>query len=437
MAVQLGFEIRRSGWTDDALVDLLGGEPLVVRIDAGPVWTHVEWGEGQLPDTILRRVSKELGEAIWMSSWPSIAEFRFQRWVDGKCVRALDYIQEAGWRTVRGVAQPWERAVFGEETGGRAVITANSRTPEIVPEKVYASIAVALGFTGQPSAASSPPTKTRPTSTTRLERFTAAAKTFLVRAQRMADDKRHRQVELIHLLAVLAASPEVGKVFRSAGLEPAVLLQRVQRELSDGTATEPAYLSGAMVSFLARVGESASASGAGVEDLLRALVGECVGRSAAVLHDLNIGPSSLDAHLHALEMDPPPTNAAAPPLFVPNTFMRDVAEELRARLNLVETGASRAQNLFAAIRQHLGDGAVPGLVLRETSDGFRMGRDGAEVALEWNEKDAALVLRVRPRTNLVHVERFRWAIKTFVNENDEDVLTALRRALLTQVVVEA
>lgn len=166
--------------------------------------------------------------------------------------------------------------------------------------------------------------------TIHLERYAPDAKALVAGAQSLADERKHVQVEPIHLLArALDRDRGVAEVFRKAGADPADVAAEADTQLSKlAKATSGlAYLSTAMLALLGRAekeaddtSKGAAATGVGqkpsvgVEHLLNALSQEIRGPGAVVLQAFALGPGSLRPHMAALKSVPrdvPGAGAAA------------------------------------------------------------------------------------------------------------------------------
>ena len=147
--------------------------------------------------------------------------------------------------------------------------------------------------------------------TIHLERYAPDAKALVAGAQSLADERKHVQVEPIHLLArALDRDRGVAEVFKKAGADPADVVAEAESQLSKLTkaGTGLAYLSSAMLGLLARAEKDAEKDGSkgpvGVEHLLNALSQEIRGPAAVVLQAFTLGPGSLRAHMAALKSVP-------------------------------------------------------------------------------------------------------------------------------------
>src|SRR6185312_15895628 len=91
--------------------------------------------------------------------------------------------------------------------------------------------------------------------TIHLERYAPDAKALVAGAQSLADERKHVQVEPIHLLArALDRDRGVAEVFKKAGADPADVVAEAESQLSKlaKAGAGLAYLSSAMLGLLAR-----------------------------------------------------------------------------------------------------------------------------------------------------------------------------------------
>src|SRR3954449_10576380 len=96
--------------------------------------------------------------------------------------------------------------------------------------------------------------------TIHLERYAPDAKTLVAGAQALADERKHVQVEPIHLLPrALDRDRGVAEVFKKAGADPADVAAEVEAQLSKlaKAGAGLAYLSTAMLALLARAEKDA------------------------------------------------------------------------------------------------------------------------------------------------------------------------------------
>jgi ATP-dependent Clp protease ATP-binding subunit ClpB len=147
--------------------------------------------------------------------------------------------------------------------------------------------------------------------TIHLERYAPDAKAHVAGAQSLADERKHVQVEPIHLLArALDRDRGVAEVFKKAGADPADVVAEAESQLSKlaKAGAGLAYLSSAMLGLLSRAEKDAEKDGnkvpVGVEHLLNALSQEIRGPAAVVLQAFALGPGSLRPHMAALKSVP-------------------------------------------------------------------------------------------------------------------------------------
>jgi ATP-dependent Clp protease ATP-binding subunit ClpB len=153
--------------------------------------------------------------------------------------------------------------------------------------------------------------------TVHLARYAPDAKTIVAAAQALADERKHAQVEPIHLLSrAIERDPGVAAVFKKAGAEPAEISAEVETQLGRlaKSSNGLAYLSSAMLALLARAEKEApEPAPVGVEHLLNALSQEIRGAAAVVFQAFGLGPGSLRPHMAALTSVPRDVVAAGLP----------------------------------------------------------------------------------------------------------------------------
>src|SRR6516225_3914226 len=106
--------------------------------------------------------------------------------------------------------------------------------------------------------------------TIHLDRYAPDAKALVAGAQSLADDRKHAQVEPIHLLArAVERDRGAQEVFRRAGADPADLAVEIESALARTQRTTGglSYLSSAMLQLLARAESEAGADAVDIEDL--------------------------------------------------------------------------------------------------------------------------------------------------------------------------
>jgi ATP-dependent Clp protease ATP-binding subunit ClpB len=150
--------------------------------------------------------------------------------------------------------------------------------------------------------------------TIHLERYAPDAKALVAGAQGLADERKHAQVEPIHLLLrAIERDRGVEEVFRRAGADPADVSVEAESALGriSKTTAGLAYLSSAMLALLARAEKEAGSGTVEVEHLLNALSQEIRGSAAVVLQAFGLGPGSLRPHMAALRTVPREAAAGA------------------------------------------------------------------------------------------------------------------------------
>jgi ATP-dependent Clp protease ATP-binding subunit ClpB len=143
--------------------------------------------------------------------------------------------------------------------------------------------------------------------TIHLDRYAPDAKALVAGAQSLADDRKHAQVEPVHLLArAIERDRGVQEVLRRAGADPADVSVEAESQLSriNKTTAGLAYLSNAMLQLLARAEKEAGAGTVEVEHLLNSLSQEIRGPAAVVLQAFGLGPGSFRPHMAALKSVP-------------------------------------------------------------------------------------------------------------------------------------
>jgi ATP-dependent Clp protease ATP-binding subunit ClpB len=170
--------------------------------------------------------------------------------------------------------------------------------------------------------------------TIHLDRYAPDAKAIVASAQGLADERKHAQVEPIHLLArAMERDRGVQEVFRRAGADPADVSAEAESALArmNKTAGGLAYLSNAMLQLLSRAEKEAGSGTVEVEHLLNAMSQEIRGPAAVVLQAFGLGPGSFRPHMAALKSVPREVAAPAPPPSgdVLARFTHDLVERAR------------------------------------------------------------------------------------------------------------
>jgi ATP-dependent Clp protease ATP-binding subunit ClpB len=169
--------------------------------------------------------------------------------------------------------------------------------------------------------------------TIHLDRYAPDAKALVAGAQSLADERKHAQVEPIHLLARANDRDRgVQEVFRRAGGDPADVSVEAESQLAriHKTTGGLAYLSNAMLQLLARAEKEAGTGTVEVEHLLNALSQEIRGPAAVVLQAFGLGPGSLRPHMAALKSVPREVTPQGPSTGdVLSRFTHDLVERAR------------------------------------------------------------------------------------------------------------
>jgi ATP-dependent Clp protease ATP-binding subunit ClpB len=169
--------------------------------------------------------------------------------------------------------------------------------------------------------------------TIHLDRYAPDAKALVAGAQSLADERKHAQVEPIHLLArAIERDRGVQEVFRRAGADPADVSVESESQLAriNKTTGGLAYLSSSMLQLLARAEKEAATATVEVEQLLNALSQEIRGAAAVVLQAFALGPGSFRPHMAALRSVPREIVPAGPSAAdVLSRFTHDLVERAR------------------------------------------------------------------------------------------------------------
>lgn len=164
-----------------------------------------------------------------------------------------------------------------------------------------------------------------------LARYAADAKAWVSGAQALADERRHAEVEPLHLLARgLEREPGVQEVFRRAVRDLLELEAAAERALAAlPLGRESAYLSTAMLDLLERAEREASRERAphvAVQHVLSALSQEVRGPAGEVLGAFGVAPGTLRPHFGALRSAPRASAASAANA---RAFTVDLVERVR------------------------------------------------------------------------------------------------------------
>ena len=152
-----------------------------------------------------------------------------------------------------------------------------------------------------------------------LERYLPAAKSLVARAQALADDRRHAEVQPLHLLSrALERGRSTRAVFERAVSNVLDFEAAVERALSSlPVSKEHAYLSDAMIDLLSRAERDATLERAPrvtSAHLLNALSQEIRGAAGEILSAFGVAPGSLRRHVAALDEKSDAAGPEAPAL---------------------------------------------------------------------------------------------------------------------------
>ncbi|HEY6562366.1 MAG TPA: AAA family ATPase [Polyangiaceae bacterium] len=164
-----------------------------------------------------------------------------------------------------------------------------------------------------------------------LDRYAPEAKALVAGAQALADERRHAEVQPLHLLArALERDPGVAEVLRRANVNTVEVLAASERALAAlPSSNEPAYLSSAMLDLLERAQREAERDRSrqvSLEHLLNALTQEIRGPAGEILGAFGVAPGSLRRHMAALNSVARPEAPRAAPA---SDYTRDLVEEAR------------------------------------------------------------------------------------------------------------
>jgi ATP-dependent Clp protease ATP-binding subunit ClpB len=145
-----------------------------------------------------------------------------------------------------------------------------------------------------------------PLTTLSLERYVPPAKALVARAQTLADERRHAEVQPLHLLSrALERGKATRTVFERAVSSVMDFEAAVERALSSlPQSKERSYLSDAMIDLLSRAERDASLERAPrvtASHLLNALSQEIRGAAGEILSAFGVSPGSLRHHTASLD----------------------------------------------------------------------------------------------------------------------------------------
>jgi ATP-dependent Clp protease ATP-binding subunit ClpB len=273
------------------------------------------------------------------------------------------------------------------------------------------------------------------TTTLRLERYSRPAKSLVAGAQALADERKHAEVQPLHLLvSMLERSPGAVEVLRKAGAGVVELKAASERALAElPRSNEPAYLSPAMLDLLERAQREAErdrTEALELEHLLNALSQEIRGAAGELLSAYGIAPGSLRQHMAVLRQ----AAAAVEPASAGGAgerFTRDLVSESRQRLQDPVIGrALELRRLLTILeRRHkshpllVGEpGVGKGAIIRGLSQRLASGDVPTSLAgMRLLELDAgALVAGARLRGEIE--ERVRLLVKQLCEDGGDTLL---------------
>jgi len=147
-----------------------------------------------------------------------------------------------------------------------------------------------------------------PLTTLSLDRYLPPAKALVARAQALADERRHHEVQPLHLLSrALERGQSTRTVFEratSSVLDFEAAVERALSTLPQAPANEKSYLSDAMIDLLGRAERDAGLERApritGAH-LLNALSQEIRGAAGEILSAFGVVPGALRRHTAVLD----------------------------------------------------------------------------------------------------------------------------------------
>ncbi len=270
-----------------------------------------------------------------------------------------------------------------------------------------------------------------------LDRYAAEAKALIAGAQALADERRHQEVEPVHLLLRgLTKDPGIVEVFKHAGVHVVELQSAAERALEGlPRGNEPAYLAGSMLDLLERAEREADRERArevGLEQVLNALSQEIRGPAGELLGAFGVSPGSLRSHLSALRSvpRPAPTRESGDPI---ERFTHDLVADAREdRIDPVIGRDAEVRRLLTIIERRqkshpllvgepgVGKGAVIGALARRLAGGdVPTSLAGARVV---ELEIGALVAGARLRGEVE--ERMRKLLQALQQEKEAVILVA-------------
>jgi ATP-dependent Clp protease ATP-binding subunit ClpC len=196
-------------------------------------------------------------------------------------------------------------------------------------------------------------------STLSLERYAPDAKALVAAAQSLADERKHAEVQPVHLLArVLERDRSVRAVLDRSGTNTLELVAAIERSLAAlPRSTEPAYLSDAMLDLLERAQREAErdrSQAVRVEHVVNALTQEIRGPAGELLGAYGIAPGSLRRELGVLGLRRGPSieaKGSAAPLANGDEMTRDLVEHAKQSGEVVVGRVAEVNRLLAVLER--------------------------------------------------------------------------------------
>ena len=197
-------------------------------------------------------------------------------------------------------------------------------------------------------------------STLSLERYAPEAKALVSGAQSLADERKHAEVQPLHLLArVLERERSVRAVLERSGTNTLELVAAAERALASlPHSAEPAYLSDSMLDLLERAGREAErdrSQAVLVEHVVNALTQEIRGPAGELFGAYGIAPGSLRRELRATQSGrrglPAPEPRSDTPAPNGDGVTRDLVENARTSGDVVIGRAAEVSRLLAVLER--------------------------------------------------------------------------------------
>ena len=122
-----------------------------------------------------------------------------------------------------------------------------------------------------------------------LNRYTKGARQLVRSAQSLADERHHKTMTTLHMMARYLALPPVEQSFRDAQADPALAAKLVELELArQPTSTWPSFLSTDVLAVLQKAEREAGAQPVSLTDLINASVGFGTPHAWSTVQDLGL-----------------------------------------------------------------------------------------------------------------------------------------------------